>query len=447
MTCRSLLTLAACLALASVGSQVVAAEESADGFVAGSTLSVLNRNFYFNRDNRDSAAPTHSPSKQPDSGYSEAWGHAVITRFESGFTQGTVGVGLDAFAMLGLKLDTGGGRNGGRSSFDVLPVDRDGQARDEYTKVGGAAKVRLFDTVLKVGDVFPANPVVAAGDSRLLPESFRGVTLENTSIKDLALQAGRLHAMSQPMSSDLRENFVTFYGGPVDSPWIAYGGGDYTLNEHVSVSLFSSRLKDVWNQYYVGTSLSWPLSGELALIGGFNYYKAVDEGQQRLGAFDNDIWSAKLGVRFGAHTLALTHQRNNGDDDFDYLRQSDSIFLDNSIQYSDFNAPKERSWMLRYDLNMATYGVPGLSFMTRYGKGTDADYSNANATYMRRDVAGNPLTDQKRWERDIEVKYVVQTGAAKDLSLRVRQATTRATAFESDLDEVRLIVEYPLSIL
>ncbi|EOG3621058.1 OprD family porin [Pseudomonas putida] len=447
MTCRSPLKLAACLALASVGNQAMAAEESAEGFVEGSTLSVLNRNFYFNRDNRDSAAPTHNPNKQPDNGYSEAWAHAVITRFESGFTQGTVGVGLDAFAMLGLKLDTGGGRNGGRSSFDVMPVDRDGQARDEYTKVGGAAKVRLFDTVLKVGDVFPANPVVAAGDSRLLPESFRGVTLENTSIKDLTLQAGRLHAMSQPMSSDLRENFVTFYGGPVDSPWIAYGGGDYTLNDHVSVSLFSSRLKDVWNQYYAGTSLSWPLSDELALLGGFNYYKAVDEGQRRLGAFDNDIWSAKVGVRLGAHTLALTHQRNNGDDDFDYLRQSDSIFLDNSIQYSDFNSPKERSWMLRYDLNMAAYGVPGLSFMTRYGKGTDADYSNANATYMRRDGDGNPLTDQKRWERDIEVKYVVQTGAAKDLSLRVRQATTRATAFESDLDEVRLIVEYPLSIL
>ena len=447
MTCRSPLKLAACLALASVGNQAMAAEESAEGFIEGSTLSVLNRNFYFNRDNRDSAAPMHNPNKQPDNGYSEAWAHAVITRFESGFTQGTVGVGLDAFAMLGLKLDTGGGRNGGRSSFDVMPVDRDGQARDEYTKVGGAAKVRLFDTVLKVGDVFPANPVVAAGDSRLLPESFRGVTLENTSIKDLTLQAGRLHAMSQPMSSDLRENFVTFYGGPVDSPWIAYGGGDYTLNDHVSVSLFSSRLKDVWNQYYAGTSLSWPLSDELALIGGFNYYKAVDEGQQRLGAFDNDIWSARLGVSFGAHTLALTHQRNKGDDDFDYLRQSDSIFLDNSIQYSDFNSPKERSWMLRYDLNMAAYGIPGLSFMTRYGKGTDADYSNANAVYMRRDADGNPLTDQKRWERDIEVKYVVQTGAAKDLSLRVRQATTRATAFESDLDEVRLIVEYPLSIL
>ncbi|MNE49554.1 Porin D precursor [compost metagenome] len=85
--------------------------------------------------------------------------------------------------------------------------------------------------------------------------------------------------------------------------------------------------------------------------------------------------------------------------------------------------------------------------MTRYGRGTDADYSNANSVYMRRDDNGQPLTDQKRWERDIEVKYVVQSGALKDMSWRVRQMNTRATAFESDLDEVRLIVEYPLSLM
>ncbi|MOA51563.1 Porin D precursor [compost metagenome] len=85
--------------------------------------------------------------------------------------------------------------------------------------------------------------------------------------------------------------------------------------------------------------------------------------------------------------------------------------------------------------------------MTRYARGSDADYSNANSVYMRRDADGNPLTDQKRWERDVEVKYVVQSGSLKDLSLRLRQATTRATAFESDLNEVRVIVEYPLAVL
>jgi hypothetical protein len=425
----------------SSGPSMVLAEEKTGGFIEDSSLTVLNRNFYFNRDYRN------GQSSPTGTGYSEAWAHAIISKFESGFTQGTVGVGVDAFAMIGLKLDTGDGRNGGRSSFDVLPVNSQGEASDDYTKVGGAAKIRAFDTVVKVGDVFPSNPVVAAGDSRLLPESFTGVTATNTSIEGLTVQGGRLHAMSQPVSSNMRDNFATFYAGPINSPWVGYFGGDYNLNTNVIISLYSSRLKDAWNQYYAGTGLTYSLSDKLSVFGGANYYKAVDEGKKLLGEFENNIWSGKIGVKYGAHSLALSHQRNNGNNDFDYLRQSDSIFLDNSIQYSDFNSPKERSWMVRYDLDMTSYGVPGLSFMTRYGRGTDADYSNANATYMRRDADGNPLTDQKRWERNIEVKYVVQTGSLKDMSFRVRQANTRATAFESDLDEVRVIVEYPLAIL
>ena len=101
----------------------------------------------------------------------------------------------------------------------------------------------------------------------------------------------------------------------------------------------------------------------------------------------------------------------------------------------DFNGKDEKSWQARYDLDMASFGVPGLSFMARYVRGTGID--------------NGPGSDLDRWERNIEAKYVVQDGAAKDLSFRVRQATYRADeGFEGGkLDEVRLIVEYPLSIL
>ncbi|MFV1943836.1 MULTISPECIES: OprD family porin [Pseudomonas] len=423
--------------------QTTVAQETGkgDGFIEGSSLTLTNRNFFFNRDFR------HGQSSATGNGYSEEWAHGVMAVFESGFTQGTVGFGVDAFAMLGLKLDTGSGRSGAGGSIDLLPHNSSGEAAENYSKLGGAAKVRLFDTVLKVGDVFPITPVVQYGDSRLLPESFKGITLENSSFEGLTLQGGRLHAMSQPNTSSMRDEFVTFYGGQVNSPWIGYLGGDYTVNEYVKFSLYTSRLKDAWDQYYFSTSASYPLSDTVALIGTFNYYKAVDEGKELLGRFNTNIWSASTGIQFGAHTVAVAYQRNNGNNDFDYLRQADSIYLNNSIQYSDFNSPKEQSWQLRYDLDMTSYGVPGLSFMTRYARGWDADYSQANDVYMRTDDEGNPLTNQKRWERNVEIKYVVQTGTLKDMSFRMRQATTRATSFESDLDEVRLIVEYPLEIL
>lgn len=441
MTHLRKMSLAVFSTLASVTPVAGFAEEQKEGFIEGSTFNVLSRTFYMNRDSRK------GQSTVTGNGYSEATAQGFIAKFESGFTQGTFGVGVDAFALMGIKLDTGGGRNGFQSSFDVLPVDNDGEAEDEYTKLGGSVKARAFDTVVNVGDVFPSTPVVSFGDSRVLPESFRGVTATNKSISGLTVQGGRLHSMSQPQSTSIRDGFATFYAGPVNSPWIGYFGGDYEATDRLTLGLYGSRLKDAWDQKYASASYVLPLSDQMALTGSVNYYNATDEGKKLLGKFDNDIWSVKVALKYGSHTFALSHQRNQGDDDFDYLRQSDSIYVANSIQYSDFNSPKERSWMATYNLDMSNFGVPGLSFMTRYGKGTDADYSNANSTYMRRDSDGNPLKDQKRWERDIEAKYIVQTGTLKDLSLRLRQATTRATAFESDLDEVRLIVEYPISVL
>ncbi|EPR8091445.1 MAG: OprD family porin [Pseudomonas aeruginosa] len=419
------------------------AERSKEGFIEGSEVNLLLRNFYFNRDFRK------GQSSPAGGGYTEEWVQGFMANFSSGFTQGTLGVGIDAFAQLGVRLDSGGGRSGAGGSVDLQPYDDQGRPQDNYSRAGGAVKLRWYGTVLRVGDVFPETPVIQYGNSRLFPSSFRGFTLVNDSLaKGLTLQAGKLNSMTQPNSTSGSDDFYSFYTGRrIDSPWVAYAGGDYQATEHWSVSLYGSRQKDAWDQYYAGTSFNYPLDDKLSLLGGANYYKVKDQGRQVMGELDNDIWSVRGGFAYGPHQVLLSYQRNNGDDDFDYLRQTDSIYLDNSIQYSDFNSPKERSLMLRYDLDMAAFGVPGLSFMTRYGKGWDADYSNANSVYMRTDANGNPLTNQGRWERDVEVKYVVQGGAAKDLAFRVRQATVRSDSFESDLDEVRLIVEYPLQVL
>lgn len=57
---------------------------TAKGFIDGSTLSLVNRNYYFNRDLRDGESATGN-------GYSEEWAHGLMAFFESGYTQGLVG--------------------------------------------------------------------------------------------------------------------------------------------------------------------------------------------------------------------------------------------------------------------------------------------------------------------------------------------------------------------
>ncbi len=67
------------------------AQSESKGFVEDSSLNLLLRNTYWNRDYN------HGQNDR------KTWGQAFIGTYESGFTQGTVGVGVDAFGLLGLQ--------------------------------------------------------------------------------------------------------------------------------------------------------------------------------------------------------------------------------------------------------------------------------------------------------------------------------------------------------
>ncbi|MGA4814715.1 OprD family outer membrane porin [Pseudomonas aeruginosa] len=141
---------------------------------------------------------------------------------------------------------------------------------------------------------------------------------------------------------------------------------------------------------------------------------------------------------------AVVPSAHNGDDDSNYLRQdrTPSTWTTRSS-----TATVRRTLAdARYDLDMAAFGVPGLSFATR-GKGWDADYSNANSVYMRTDANGKPA-DQPGplgTRRGGQVRGG-KGSMAQGLMFRVRQATVRSTARVGPrIVEVRLDRRIPAS--
>lgn len=404
------------LAVAAGSVQPVFADSQADatGFIEGAKLNVKARNMYMNRDNRSNLSSQQS--------YGEEWAQGFIGSFESGFTQGTVGFGIDALGLYGLKLDTGDGRTGGGTG--LLEQDSDG-AKDSYGYAGAAVKMRVSKTVLKFGDQYVNNPVFATSDSRLLPETAQGLLVTSNEIDNLTLQGGHFTALKNRNQSDHDSAGLEV---------INFGGGSYKFNKNLSSSLYYSNVEDYWRKYYGSLTYALALTPNDVVKLDFNAYDTKSIGEERGGELDNTIWSMTASYTIGAHTFLLGHQQVNGTGDYAYgIDGNSTVFLGNSIQFSDFNYEDEKSWQARYDLNMATYGVPGLSFMTRYIKGTDF---NTAAT-----------DDGKAWERDIEAKYVVQSGPAKDLSFRVRNATYRSTDRGGEIDDTRVIIEYPISIL
>ena len=437
------------------------AQSDSKGFVEDSNLTLLNKNYALYRDFRNNGV--NNGGSADDQNYRNEWAHGVMATYESGYTQGTVGVGVDAHAAQGFKLNSGDGTNG----TGLLPIDGDGRAEDDYSYAGGAVKMRVSNTELKYGNLMPTAPVFATSTARLLPASAEGFQLLSSEIENLSLDAGHFTAIRDgSMSTNSDGEIGTSYAG-VTADNADYLGGSYSLSDNLSLSLYGSELEDVWRQYYANANYSIPFSDEQSLTFDFNLYRTLDEGSAKAGDIDNTAFSLSAAYTLGAHTFTLAHQRVNGDEPLDYIMMDgfnygDSVFLANSVQYSDFNGPGEKSFQARYDLDMTAFGVPGLSFMARYITGSDVDGTGAdrNGAYWNTDDDGNPTTpgygsDGKEWERDLQVKYVFQEGAAKDLAITVRQATWRSnndmgwaySGGSSALDEVRVITEYPLDIL
>lgn len=429
-------------AVAASASQLAmaSAQSESKGFVEDGSLVLLNKNYAFYRDLHN------GPGSQ---NYRNEWAHGILATFESGYTQGTVGFGIDAHAAQGLKLNSD--RSNGTSGTGLLPTNSNGEAEDDYSYAGGAVKARISNTELKYGNLIPTAPVFATGTARLFPGTATGFQLLSSEVDGLNVDAGHFTSIRDGSASTNSDGTIDLsYAGSVDARSVDYAGGTYAFNDNLSATLFGAQLEDVWNQYYANLNYNIPLGDSRALNFDFNIYDTSETGDELVGKIDNTTWSLAAAYTMGAHKFTLAHQQVDGNEPFDYIsmdgaNSGDSIFLANSVQYSDFNGPNEKSWQARYDLDMAAYGVPGLSFMARYITGDDIDDSKYDGGPSG--AYGFYGEDGKEWERNLEAKYVFQDGAAKDLSIRVRHATHRDNGFDSDLDEIRVITEYPLSIL
>ena len=146
--------------------------------VEDSKASVQLRNFYMNRDFRQGDGQSKA----------EDWGQGFIFRLQSGFTEGTVGFGLDALGLVGIKLDSGGGTGG---TGALVRSRHSGKSADSHGIFGVTAKAKLSDTVLTVGTHEPLLPIAFRNDTRLLPQTFQGAQLVSKEVENLTLTAGQ----------------------------------------------------------------------------------------------------------------------------------------------------------------------------------------------------------------------------------------------------------------
>ncbi|MGQ7956367.1 OprD family porin [Pseudomonas sp. SP16.1] len=393
----------------------------AAGFVEDAKVTLGLRNYYFNRNYLNGTDPMVNGERQ---GQAEGWTQSFILDARSGFTEGTVGFGLDVLGLYSLKLDG----NRGAANTQLMPIHDDGQAADDFGRAAVAAKAKLSKTELKVGEWVAVLPVLRADDGRSLPQTFQGAQLTSNEIDGLTLYGGQFWKNSQRHDASREE--MTF--GGVEGDDFNFAGGEYRFNGNNSMlGVWHARLEDVYQQSYVQLTHSQPV-GDWVLGANLGYVDGKDEGAAKAGDLDNKVYQGAFTAKTGNNSFMLAYQHLDGDSKFMRIDGASGGTLVNDGFTNSYDAPNERSWQLRHDYNFAGLGIPGLTLMNRYVSGSN--------------IHTGGRTDAEEWGRESELAYTIQEGSLKNLSVRWRNSDVRRDVGQ-DIHENRLIINYPLSIL
>ncbi|AEA68585.1 OprD family porin [Pseudomonas brassicacearum] len=397
------------------------ASASAEGFIDDSKLKLQLRNVYFNENFRDEHGMSARAARTAKSERTE-WAQGLLLDYQSGFTPGTIGFGVDALGLLGVKLDSGRGRSG----TGLLPVHDDGRAADEFASAGMTAKARVAKTTLKYGTLLPKTPVLVYNDARLLPQTYQGTQISSTDIDNLTITGGYLERFKLRDSSDSMPIVPDGYGGDKSGDF-SYAGADYKLGKNIRLSYFHGELENFYRQNFAGIQHDLPL-GAGVLTSDLRYFNSVDSGSAYGGKIDNDMLSGSLSYAVVGHTLSAGYQTLSGEAGLPYVSGA-TVYSFSNVGIGKFIEEDEKTWMLGYGYDFARLGVPGLTFSTRYLSGND----------------GKSNTTVKEWERDAEIAYVVQQGTFKGLGVKLRNYVYRSD-FSRGRDSNRIYFTYDIAL-
>ncbi len=342
--------------------------------------------------------------------------------------------------MLGIKLDSSPDRSG----TGLLPRGSDKCADNDYSKAVGTFKAKLSETEVRVGGLSPQLPLLASNYSRLFPQWFNGVQVVSKDLDKFAFTFLEVDSTKLRDSTDFEDLTAMAqqgaYSATVTSDRLYYAGVDYQPLKHLTLSLHTSQLEDLFQRNFAGFKYKAGMGPGEAFTE-WRYFSAREEGSELLGKVDNRTLSTNFGYSIKGHTFSGGYQKVNGDTAYAYVGGTDT-YLFSEQQVSTFALANERAWMMRYDYDFAALGFPGLTFNLRYVKGDQVDSQGISSVKGRAlNAAGG---EGEEWERTTDLSYVVQSGTFKNVSLRWRNATMRSN-FADAADENRIIVGYTIA--
>ncbi|TCM66595.1 outer membrane OprD family porin [Acinetobacter calcoaceticus] len=359
-------------------------------FLQDSSSSIQLRNFYQDRHYENDARPSMG-----------SWSQGITGRFQSGYTDTPLQVGVDVMGQYALRLNDlhAGNKN------NILPYDEASKTQyRDYGKMGLTLKLKYQDSELKIGELEPKLPVIYMDDTRQLSTIFAGALFENKSVDNLKITAGYINRVNSRYDDRYRKLGLraNTWDNRITSDGLAFIGLDHKWTPNVSTAYWYAELADIYRQHYANLAYNTSF-GDTKLKVDAQYFNNSEAGAALEGKIDNQSIGLLSTIQHNSHTLTTGIKKNEGPSSFPLLVGNVPQRVLHGWSNLGFTKPNERTFHMQYRYDFKELGVDGLTASIRYLRGDKIHRSG--------------LKDNKENETISALRYLVPEGRFKNLGL------------------------------
>jgi len=317
------------------------------------------------------------------------------------------------------------------------PQDKDGTlllkpGQDGFSVLGEAfLEAQPAENVhLKLYRQALSAPYLNRQDNRMIPNTFEGLTLIDTSRPQFAYAFGQLQRIKTRNSS--RFESMTEAAGIEDRHrGVSAGGFRYSAMRGFNLGAFNVYGWDFMNTLYAEVNSRPHTEGDWDIQFSAQYTDQRAVGDELAGDFDTRSYGIKAATSYLGlvATLAYTSTANNAGIRSPWGGKPSYL----SLMIEDFDRAGEDAWLIGLSSDFSGFGDNGFSAFVNYARG-DTPESGRTAS-----------PDQS--ELDITVDYRFRAGVLKGLWIRARSAyVDRDGDTGNDIRDHRVILNYEVPV-
>ncbi|GIU33029.1 hypothetical protein TUM4644_33500 [Shewanella colwelliana] len=324
-----------------------------------------------------------------------------------------------------------------KAVYSLLGTDENGDHKNVNRMQEYYMQGEWWNTKFRIGAQQVYSPYMNPHDIRAIPRSYRGFSVTNKSIKNLALSAFYITdsigwnedsfiKVNEAVKADLlRAHRITADTEIADNPVYVLGANYKFPTDTVKAkaSLWTYNMEDVFNLTHAKVNLSSDI-GDTNVYLAPSYLIQKSIGDETGGAFDTYQYGVDLGVKFSGADLMLKYGET-GDDALLAPWGDDKVVIMQSTQAG--NRANETAKAIKLSYDFGAVGIKGLKAFIYRGQ---FDVS---------DISGSKID-----ETDFSLGYSLDKWI-KGLSIRARHAIVDKENGE-DFTDSRFYIKYNFTI-